>query len=157
MNSNLTFNELKRKWASAIAPSNLPQDVAIRLLSAAFEARGRAYAPYSSFKVGAAVLTEDGKTFSGSNIENASYGATMCAERVAIFKAISSGHKTIKAVSVVADYPTPIPPCGICRQVAIEFGKKAVVLMSNTVGEIKIEKLDRLLPSAFEFSKTDEE
>lgn len=157
MKPYLIPNEIKKKWASAVTQSSLPDNVAIRLLSAAFEVREGAYAPYSSFKVGASVLTKDGQIFTGSNIENASYGATMCAERVAIFKAISSSHREITAVAVVVDYSTPIAPCGICRQVIAEFGKNAVILMSNTAGELKIESLEALLPSAFELRKTEEE
>ncbi len=156
MKSRVKQTEIKRKWALAAQKSNLREDVVIRLLSAALKAREAAYAPYSSFKVGAAVLSEDDQIFSGSNIENASYGATVCAERVATFKAISSGHREVKAVAVVADYPTPIPPCGICRQVIAEFGKNAVVLMCNTAGKLRIESLETLLPSAFKLSKTKE-
>ncbi len=91
------------------------------LVSKAFEGRKNAYAPYSNFKVGAAVLTEDGKIYTGCNIENASYGATNCAERTAIFKAISEGHKTIEAIAIVGVINDYTYPCGICRQVISEF------------------------------------
>ncbi len=154
MKSSLTLNQIKAKWLSTVPEGQLPKEVSVDLLSAALEARQRAYAPYSSFNVGAAVLTEDGQTFTGSNVENASYGATICAERAAVLGAVSAGHRSVRAVAVVADYPTPIPPCGMCRQVIAEFGRDAVVLMSNTDGEVAIESLETLLPSAFEFHKT---
>lgn len=120
-----------------------------QLLSAALEARERGYAPYSSFKVGAAVLTEKGEIFTGCNIENASYSATVCAERVAVFKALSAGHNSIKAIAVVADYPEPVSPCGICRQVIAEFGPNVDVLMANTKGETRTANMKQLLPSTF--------
>ena len=88
-----------------------------RLIQEAIEARKQAYTPYSQFKVGAAVLTADGNVFRGCNIENASYGLTNCAERTAIFKAISEGEPKVKAIAIVADTEGPVSPCGACRQV----------------------------------------
>jgi cytidine deaminase len=120
------------------------------LISAAAQARENAYAPYSRFKVGAAVLAEDGRIFTGSNVENASYGATMCAERSAIFGAISAGARKIKALAVIADYPKPVPPCGMCRQVLAEFGSDIDVVMANTAGQKRMENIATLLPLAFE-------
>lgn len=123
-----------------------------KLVAEAKNAREAAYAPYSGdFKVGAAVLTEDGEIFSGCNVENASFGATVCAERVAVFKAIAAGKRHIKALAVIAESPEPIPPCGICRQVIAEFGPKSEIVMANIAGEIKTANLQDLLPSIFEF------
>jgi len=119
------------------------------LFDAAIEARKNAYAVYSGFKVGASVLTEDGQIFTGCNIENASFGATICAERVAIGAALSAGCRTIRTLLVVADYNQPISPCGICRQVIAEFGPEAVVLMANTKGQIQSTSIDQLLPLQF--------
>ena len=133
----------------------LSPDSAKALLDAARKARKEAYAPYSKFAVGAAVLTENGEVFTGCNIENASYGATICAERVAIFKAISAGHKLIKSLAVVADHPEPIAPCGICRQVMSEFGPDADVFMANTKGHTRTANMKELLPIAFELQKSD--
>lgn len=123
------------------------------LLSAASNARANAYAPYSRFAVGAAVLTERGTIFTGCNIENASYSATMCAERVAVFNALNAGHKSIKAVAVVADVPGQIAPCGVCRQVIAQFGSNADVIMANTKGQRDIQNMKDLLPFKFELPK----
>jgi cytidine deaminase len=120
------------------------------LIAAALKAREEAYVPYSNFKVGAAVITEDDSIYGGCNIENASYGATNCAERTAIFKAVSEGHKTIKAVAVVGDITTYTYPCGICRQVISEFadGNIPIILIKNEQ-EYMIKSLDEVLPGAF--------
>ncbi len=123
------------------------------LFDAAVDARNNAYAIYSKFKVGAAALTEDGQIFTGCNIENASFGGTICAERVAISKAICAGYKKIKAILIVAEYHEPISPCGICRQVIAEFGSEALVLMANTKGQIQITSIDKLLPFQFVLPK----
>lgn len=134
----------------------LSDDVRNRLLGAALEARKLAYAPYSGdlkvgFKVGAAVLTEDGNIFSGCNIENASFGATICAERVAVFKAVCEGHRKIRAVAVVADNPQPIVPCGMCLQVISEFGRNADIIIANTKGDAELTNMKKLLPRIFKF------
>lgn len=122
------------------------------LVAAARKAREQAYAPYSGdFKVGAAVLTESGEIFSGCNVENASFGATICAERVAVFKAIAEGQRLIRAVAIIADTPDPIPPCGMCRQVIAEFGNDAEVIMANVAGDVQASNMKELLPSVFEF------
>lgn len=120
------------------------------LVSTALSYRARAYVPYSNFRVGAAVLTEDGTIFGGCNIENASYGATNCAERTAIFKAVSEGHKSIKAVAVVGDTTTYTYPCGICRQVIAEFaeGDIPVILVKNE-SDYVVKTLEDILPGAF--------
>jgi cytidine deaminase len=137
---------------SQMSNNELSPDVTQTLLKAALRARKEAYAPYSNFAVGAAVMTDSGEIFTGCNIENASYGATVCAERVAAFKAISAGHKSIKAIAVVADHPQPVSPCGICRQVISEFGPEAAVLMANTNGQTKMGNMKDLLPAPFEFA-----
>jgi cytidine deaminase len=118
------------------------------LVEIAKKARENAYAPYSKFKVGAAILTEDGRIFTGVNVENASYGLSICAERVAVFKAVSEGYRKFKAIAVVADTDNPTPPCGACRQVLAEFGNIDVI-MANLKGDVKIMKLSELLPEAF--------
>ena len=120
-----------------------------QLLDQARRARDAAYAPYSSFKVGAAVLTAAGEIFSGCNIENASLGATICAERVAIFRAVAAGCRALIALAVLADTPEPVAPCGLCRQVLAEFNPDCLVLMANTAGRIRLANLKELLPLAF--------
>jgi|SRR2546429_4875978 cytidine deaminase len=133
-----------------ILDSNLKE----KLISEARQARELAYADYSgNFKVGAAALTEEGEIFTGCNIENASFGATICAERVAVFKAVASGHRRIRAVAVIADTPDPISPCGICRQVIAEFGAEAEILMANTAGDTRVAGMQDLLPAAFQFRR----
>jgi cytidine deaminase len=121
------------------------------LFDAASKARSRSHSPYSGKKVGAAILTEDGKTYTGCNVENASYGATVCAERVAIQKAVSEqGSFKIKAVFVVTEASPPWPPCGMCRQVIAEFGGPNVpVHAANLSGEFETRKFSELQPNAF--------
>ena len=123
-----------------------------KLMDCAIKARENAYSPYSHFAVGAALLCEDGTLFEGCNIENASYGLTNCAERTAIFKAVSEGHVTFKALAVVADTEGPCAPCGACRQVMAEF-KIPLIIMGNLMGNIKIVTIEELLP--FSFSECD--
>ena len=121
------------------------------LVSGALEAREIAYAPYSQFKVGAAVLVEDNSIYKGCNIENASFGATNCAERTAIFKAVSEGHKVIKAVAVTGDPNGYTFPCGICRQVIAEFaedGNIPIIIVKNKEDYIT-KTLDEILPGSF--------
>ncbi|MDR3592416.1 MAG: cytidine deaminase [Negativicutes bacterium] len=122
------------------------------LIYAATAARSSAYAPYSHFAVGAAVLTASGKIYSGCNVENASYGLTNCAERTAIFKAVSEGERVLTTLAVVADSPHPASPCGACRQVMAEFGISRVI-MCNVSGEQQVVSLAELLP--FAFTKTE--
>jgi cytidine deaminase len=124
-----------------------------RLVDAARRARENAYAPYSEYRVGAAIATEDGSIFSGCNVENASYGATICAERTAIVRMVASGGSTPIACAIVVGGDRVAPPCGICRQVLAEFAKDlAVVLVVDTdQGEIREETtLAALLPHRFE-------
>ncbi|MEZ7554230.1 cytidine deaminase [Veillonella atypica] len=122
------------------------------LMERAIKARENSYSPYSHFAVGAALLCEDGTIFEGCNIENASYGLTNCAERTAIFKAVSEGHITFKALAVVADTEGPCAPCGACRQVMAEF-KIPLIIMGNLMENIKIVTMEELLP--FSFSECD--
>ena len=123
-----------------------------KLMDCAIKARKNAYSPYSHFAVGAALLCEDGTLYEGCNIENASYGLTNCAERTAIFKAVSEGHIKFKALAVVADTEGPCAPCGACRQVMAEF-KIPLIIMGNLMGNIKIVTIEELLP--FSFSECD--
>ena len=122
-----------------------------QLINAAKQAREAAYTPYSHFKVGAAALTADGNLYTGCNIENASYGLTVCAERTAIFSAVAAGEKRISTVAVIADTPKPTAPCGACRQVMAEFGVEYVV-MANIKGDSCQIKLSELLPLSFSSS-----
>jgi len=119
-----------------------------RLVAAARGARSRAYAPYSNFRVGAAVLTDDGTVFTGANIENASYPVSLCAERVAIHKAVSEGHRRLRAVAIVADGREPAMPCGACRQVMAEFGVRRVIV-ATPKGRRRVRTLRALLPEPF--------
>jgi cytidine deaminase len=121
------------------------------LIDAAVAARENAYVPYSNFKVGSAVLMEDGSIFSGCNIENASYGATNCAERTAIFNAVSHGHTKIKALAVIGDPHNFTFPCGICRQVMVEFAenKEIPIIIIKNEDEYMVETMEDILPGAF--------
>jgi cytidine deaminase len=120
-----------------------------RLVAAARQAAEAAYAPYSKFRVGAAVLTATGRIFTGCNVENASYGLACCAERTAVFKAVGGGARKIVAVAVYTPTLKPTLPCGACRQVIHEFGPKAVILCACRSGEPIETTLDQLLPGAF--------
>lgn len=119
------------------------------LMKAAREAREKAYVPYSRFKVGAALLTEDGQIYTGCNVENASYGLANCAERTAIFKAVSEGHRRFTAIAVIADTEGPCSPCGACRQVMSEFGGETKVFLTNLKGDVSETTVAELLPGAF--------
>ena len=121
-----------------------------RLVAAARDARTRAIAPYSHFLVGAALLTRAGDIIGGCNIENASYGLTMCAERVALFKALSDGHRDFVAVAVVADTESPTPPCGPCRQLLWEYCGDVRVILSNLERVTAEHQLADLLPHPFD-------
>jgi cytidine deaminase len=120
------------------------------LLRAAREARDRAYAPYSGFRVGSAALADDGRMFSAPNVENASYGMSLCAERGAVHKAVSEGVERLEAVAVVASGEGHTWPCGACRQVLYEFGRGDLVVISESSdGELEDHSLAELLPNAF--------
>jgi cytidine deaminase, homotetrameric len=120
------------------------------LVTAAKEARQNSYAPYSEFRVGAAIETDDGEIYTGCNVESASYGLTVCAERVAIWKAISEGKHKIKNIAVVCDTKELTPPCGVCRQIIWEFGGNVPVTLANLNGGRETVDMKDLLPRAFD-------
>jgi len=113
----------------------------------ALEARERAYAPYSGFKVGAALLAESGKIFAGCNVENVSFGLTMCAERVAVGRALAEGENKFERIVIVSDSKTPVVPCGACRQVLAEFNPRLLITSWTVAGESADFALDDLLPT----------
>lgn len=118
------------------------------LIQFATVAREQSYSPYSNFAVGAALLCQDGTVYQGCNIENASFGMTNCAERTAIFKAVSEGHRLFQAIAVIADTEGPCAPCGACRQVMVEFNIPTIIL-TNLKGHTQVYTLDELLPLSF--------
>ena len=120
------------------------------LIEAARRARQHAHAAYSNFTVGAALETADGTIVTGCNVENATYGLTICAERVAMFKAISEGHRQFQRIAVVADTQAPTPPCGACRQILWEFGGDLEVVLANLERETGRHRLSALLPLPFD-------
>jgi cytidine deaminase len=120
------------------------------LIKAAKDVREKAYAPYSKFKVGAALRTKDGKIYDGCNVENAVYGATACAERVAIWKAVSEGEKEFSHIAIVADTEELTPPCGICRQVIWEICGDVPVTFANLNDKNETLQMKELLPRAFD-------
>lgn len=120
------------------------------LVAAAREARLRALADYSGFRVGAALATSDGQIVTGANIENATYGLTMCAERVAMFKALSDGARSFSSIVVVADTDAPTPPCGPCRQILWEFGGNLLIVLANLDQVTAQYQLAELLPHPFD-------
>jgi cytidine deaminase len=122
------------------------------LIAAARTAREHAHAPFSNFRVGAAVRAKSGRIFTGCNVENATFGLTLCAERVAIFKAISEGERGFDAVAVVADTDVLTPPCGSCRQILWEFCGDAEVLLANLKGKVERHRMSALLPKPFDQS-----
>ena len=125
-------------------------DPAVELVAAATEARLKAHARYSGFKVGAALGTPDGRIITGCNIENATYGLTLCAERVAMFKAISEGHLRFTRIAIVANTDQPTPPCGACRQILWEFGGDLEIVLANLHREAGRHRLAELLPLPFD-------
>ncbi len=123
------------------------------LVEIARQVREHAHAPYSKFQVGAALESADGRVFTGCNVENSSYGLSMCAERVAVFKAISEGLRDFKRIAVIADTKTPVRPCGACRQVISDlFPRDAEVILANLQGDIEVTKIIELLPAPFDRS-----
>jgi len=120
------------------------------LIKVALDYRNRAYSPYSDFKVGAAVLFESGIVYGGCNVENASFGATNCAERTAIFRGISEGESKIKAIAVVGSFEEYTYPCGICRQVIVEFGDEDIkVILAKSEDDYIVKDMGEVLPGAF--------
>jgi len=120
------------------------------LIEAAQEARLQSVAPFSGFLVGAAVKTDSGKVYTGCNVESASYGLTVCAERVAIWKALSEGERHFTELAVVADTEVLTPPCGTCRQIIWEFARNATIVFANLSGESEVFHMKDLLPRAFD-------
>lgn len=126
----------------------LKNEIQDELIQRAVEAQRKAYAPYSEYSVGAALLTDSGEIFDGVNIENAVYPLTICAERVAIFKAVSQGHRSFQAIAVVTKNGGT--PCGACRQVMAEFGLDTIVLIADTSGKlVSAHTVETLLPHSF--------
>lgn len=133
-----------------MAPAPLTPAERDALVAAATAAREHASAPYSHFHVGAALLAEDGRVFGGCNVESSSYGLTCCAERTAVFKAISEGVRKFRAVAVVTGADEPTSPCGACRQVLWDQCRDIVVVMATTAGRLEETTLAALIPRAFE-------
>jgi len=119
------------------------------LLQAALAAQEKAHCPFSRYPVGAAIRTESGTVYTGCNVESASFSLTCCAERVAVFKAVSEGHKHIRACAIVTVEGTPAPPCGACRQVLYEFGPSMRIVLGNPSGDVRILALADLMPEGF--------
>ena len=122
------------------------------LIEAARKARENAHAPFSKFRVGAALEDVDGHIHTGCNVENATYGLTICAERVAIFKAISEGERTFDAIAVATDTDSLTPPCGACRQLIWEFCGDVPVILSNLKGQVEVIRMSELFPKPFDAS-----
>lgn len=137
---------------TALAPGEIKA-----MEAAARQAAGNAHAPYSHFHVGAAALDEQGRIFAGCNVENASFGLTICAERNAVGAAVAAGARRLRAVAVYTPTEALTPPCGACRQVLAEFGPTMEVHLVNHDGRRTVHRLDQLLPGAFEFKGRDEE
>jgi cytidine deaminase len=135
---------------AASDPSTSDKAPGDKLVAAARAARERAVADFSGFKVGAAIETSDGVVVTGCNIENATYGLTVCAERVAIFKALSEGHRKFTRIVVVADSPSPTPPCGACRQIIWEFCGDISVVLANPTAVTAMLRMKDLLPLPFD-------
>lgn len=123
-----------------------------KLVAAAQAARENAHAPYSNFRVGAALRAKSGQVYTGCNVENSTYGLTVCAERVAIFKAISEGERGFDAIAVVADTPVLTPPCGACRQLIWEFCGEVEIILANLRGQKEVLRTSQILPRPFDAS-----
>ncbi len=128
----------------------MTHDDRARLVAAAREAMARSHSPYSHFRVGAALLGADGRLFTGTNVENASYGLSICAERTAVFKAVSEGCREFVAAAVVTDTDAPTPPCGACRQVLQEFAPGLVIHLAGRGDAVETFRLTELLPRPFD-------
>ncbi|KLO21420.1 MULTISPECIES: cytidine deaminase [unclassified Marinitoga] len=133
----------------------IKQDILDLLYEKAKDSMQNSYSPYSKFKVGAALITKSGKVYTGTNVENASYGLSMCAERIAIFKAVSEGETDFEALVVIGDTDSPISPCGACRQVIAEFGVDEIIL-TNLKREFKVMGVEEILPYGFSGEELDD-
>jgi cytidine deaminase len=122
------------------------------LIAAARAARENAHAPYSNFRVGAALRARSGRVYTGCNVENATYGLTVCAERVAIFKAMSEGERGFDAIAVVTHTAALTPPCGACRQIIWEFCGDIEIILANLKGQVEVHRTSELLPHPFDAS-----
>ena len=141
---------MKTSFRRPVAARRGPAASAARLVAAARASRRGAYAPYSKYRVGAAVQTADGRVFTGANVENASFGLTICAERAAVLAAVSAGARRLRAVAVAASGPRPPWPCGACRQVLAEFaGPRTEVHVAGAGRRVESRTLGELLPRAF--------
>jgi cytidine deaminase len=120
-----------------------------KLIEAAQKAKEYSYSPHSNFRVGAAIITQSGKIYTGCNIENSSFSLTICAERTAIFKAVSDGQRKFEAIAIVTDLKDPIPPCGACRQVLMDMAGDIDVIIAGNKGDNIVYKLSKLLPMPF--------
>ncbi|KAJ8331645.1 hypothetical protein BDV3_000319 [Batrachochytrium dendrobatidis] len=142
---------LSAQHIATLTPNGvLSKDVQLQLAQFATQAKEMSYSPYSKFRVGAALLAPTGEVFLGCNVENASYGGTICAERTAFVKAVSEGHKKFLAIAVITDKEAAISPCGFCRQFMVEFGKHIQVYQfSASFDKVEIKSLKELLPDSF--------
>ena len=131
----------------------LSEEARKELYAKALKARENAYAPFSGFKVGAALLTEEGSVYTGVNIENSSYGATICAERTAFVKAVSEGHRSFRAIAITAGDEEEALPCGICRQFMYEFSPEMEVITGTDGEALNVRTLEQLLPMGFRLEK----
>ncbi len=127
-------------------PAKTTQKQRDELVRRALHAKERAYAPYSGFRVGAALLTADGEIFEGCNVENSSYSLTICAERNAVFHAIMAGKTSLRSIAIASDDPAFLPPCGACRQVLSEFAPAMEIILTNAGSKMKIVSLETLHP-----------
>jgi cytidine deaminase len=146
----LEQEKLINKTVKAMRTTDLPPKLQ-QLVRAAQEAREAAYAPYSRFRVGAAARTRSGKMYIGCNVENASFGLSVCAERVAVFNAIAAGDRNILELAVCAESDQPTRPCGACRQVLFEFAPNAKIIMVGLTGAIAASDISALFPEPFHF------
>ncbi len=133
----------------SLTGTTLDKSTVNKLIASAIKAQQMAYAPYSKFRVGAALLTADGQIITGCNVENSAYGLCNCAERTAIFKAVSEGQRAFRAIAIVGDSDAPCAPCGACRQVMVEFAPQMQVIMANPKGEFEAMTAAELLPKFF--------
>lgn len=124
-----------------------------KLVLEAKKARDNSYAPHSNFRVGAALLAKSGEVYTGTNVENSSFGLGVCAERLALFKAVSSGEKDFIKIAIIASGEEPITPCGLCRQVLFEFSPRMKVICSNLKGKTRKFTLKKLLPYPFGYKR----